>query len=61
MIFSYLVFPYYQIYLVSAITLFAFPNVSVLFNGFFIHLTLPFMLPVAHIGMVKYSVVSLQK
>merc|ERR1711953_609648 len=40
------------IYLVSAITLFALPNISVHFAGFFRHLTMPFMLPVAHIGML---------
>ena len=45
----------FQIYLVSAITLFALPNISVHFAGFFRHLTMPFMLPVAHIGMVNIT------
>ena len=43
----------FQIYLVSAITLFALPNISVHFAGCFRHLTMPFMLPVAHIGLVN--------
>ena len=48
---------YIQIYLISAITLFALPNISVHFTGFFRHITMPFILPVAHIGMVnKYRV-----
>ena len=46
----------FQIYLLSAITLFALPNISVHFAGFFRHITLPFMLPVAHIGMVNRKI-----
>ena len=52
---------YIQIYLISAITLFALPNISVHFTGFFLHITMPFILPVAHIGMVNKYIQGVSK
>ena len=42
-----------QVYLLSSVSLFALPNLSYTFSGTYQRLTLPFMLPVAHIGMVS--------
>ena len=42
----------FQIYLLSSVFIFALPNISTVFNETLGAATLPFLLPIAHIGMV---------
>ena len=46
-----------QVYLVTSVSLFALPSLSPsIFSGSYQTLTLPYVLPIAHIGMVSMAV-----
>ena len=51
----------FQIYLLSAITLFALPNISVHFAGFFRHITLPMLTPIIFFNLVLGLIQSVQE
>ena len=50
-----------QIYLLTSISMFSLPNLSPLFSGTYQKLSLPVILPVAHIGMVSSPLNSCRK
>ena len=50
-----------QIYLLTSISMFSLPNLSSMFSGTYQKLSLPVILPVAHIGMVSSPLNSCRK